>query len=131
MSRILKQMQRDFKRILNLDETPSITIDYTTRTGGTTKIGYGTVSGATEEKHSKTVKAVVTNVDEWSIKRLPYADLQVGNTVFYVSVDLDLKDAEDIKVSWGGRVIPVVVRPATPIGSTYLAQALVPAKAAK
>jgi hypothetical protein len=126
VSYIFKQMKRDFKKLLAASETPNIIVKYNVRTGGQVKVGYGTITNDTVESCTKTVKAIIAGVDHWSIKRLPYADLQIGQTLFYIDTDLDLTNAEDITVEWGGRTIPVnKPRPVTPIGSSYLAQALV------
>ena len=122
---IEKQIKRDFLWLLKQKETPEVTIAYDLITDATTKEFYGNQSGTVTSKTVK-AKAVMDILDEWKVKKLPYMDLKVGQTIFYIDQSTSLTNATNIKVTWSNRVWPISsVENAIPLGSGYLCKALI------
>lgn len=123
---IHKQVERDFKWLLKQKETPTITIAYDTIAGATSAKFYGNNTGGTITPHTITVKAIVEPVNEWTVKRLPYVTLKVGQTIFYVDKSIDLSDAKNIRVICADRVFAIQsVQQVIPLNATYLCQVLI------
>jgi hypothetical protein len=122
---IEQQLRKDFKRILNSKETPEITLTYDVICVEDKVDYYGNVSGTTTTK-TDTIKAIMEAVDEWRIKKMPYANLRVGQTIFYIAKTNSLKHAKNIKVKWGNYEWSIAsVEKAVPLGKDYLCLALV------